>query len=104
MSDIGRMRVPAGCGIAIASHIGGSQYCGFRQCAVHDAMGVPDVSLNENSQRVRKLIGEPDHLVLVLADGFGMNFIEGLDRDAFLPDRLAAEMRTCIPCPRLRLF
>ena len=65
--------------------------------ALHDVMGVPDVSLNENASAVKGLIGEPEHLVLVMADGFGMNFVEGLDSDSFIPSHVAAEMRTVFP-------
>jgi hypothetical protein len=65
--------------------------------ALHCAIGVPDVSLNENASAVKNLIGEPEHLVLVLADGFGMNFVETLYDDAFIPNHLMAEMRTVFP-------
>ena len=65
--------------------------------ALHSVMGVPDVPLNKNALRVKSLVGEPEHLVLVLADGFGMNFVEGLDGDAFISNYLAAEMRTVFP-------
>ena len=65
--------------------------------ALHDLMGVPDVPLNEKAKGIKRLIGEPDHLVLVLADGFGMNFVEGLDGIAFIPNHLAAEMRDGVP-------
>ena len=96
MSDIGRMKSLLDAGVLMHPVSGDLSIVDFAS-AVHDSMGVPDVSLNENGQRIRKLIGEPDHLVLVLADGFGMSFIEGLDRDAFLPGHLAAEMRTVFP-------
>ena len=65
--------------------------------ALHNLMGVPDAPLNENAMAVKGLIGEPEHLVLVLADGFGMNFVESLEDDAFIPNHLAAEMRTVFP-------
>ena len=96
MSDIGRMKSLLDAGVLLHPISGDLSIVDFAN-AVHDAMGVPDVPLNENGRRVRKLIGEPDHLVLVLADGFGMNFIEGLNRDAFLPDHVAEEMRTVFP-------
>ena len=96
MSDIGRMKSMLDAGVLLHPISGTFSIVDFAS-AVHDSMGVPDVPLNENCQRIRKLIGDPDHLVLVLADGFGMNFIEGLDRDAFLPNHLAAEMRTVFP-------
>ena len=65
--------------------------------ALHSVMGIPDVPLNKNASTVKSLVGEPEHLVLVLADGFGMNFVETLDADAFIPNHLAAEMRTVFP-------
>ena len=65
--------------------------------ALHDVMGVPDVLLNVRAMGVKNLIGEPEHLVLVLADGFGMNFVETLDEGAFIRRHLAAEMRTVFP-------
>lgn len=65
--------------------------------ALHSAIGVPDVPLSDNAGAIKGLIGEPEHLVLVLADGFGMNFVVGLDSDAFIPAHLTAEMRTVFP-------
>ena len=65
--------------------------------ALHSIMGVSDVSLSENAEFVKRVISEPEHLVLVLADGLGMNFVEALDSDAFLSKHLAAEMRTVFP-------
>ena len=65
--------------------------------ALHSVMGVPDVPLNENASALKGMIGEPEHLVMVMADGFGMNFVEGLDGNAFIPSHLAAEMRTVFP-------
>ena len=65
--------------------------------AMHSIMGIPDVSLSEGAARVKRLIGEPEHLVLVVADGFGMNFVEDLDGDSFIRAHLAAEMRTVFP-------
>ena len=65
--------------------------------ALHGVMGIPDVPLNEKAVTIKGLIGEHEHLVLVMADGFGMNFVEGLDGDAFIPNHIAAEMRTVFP-------
>ena len=96
MSDVDRMKSLLDAGVLMHPVWGDLSIVDFAS-AVHDAMGVPDVSMCENGQRIRTLIGDPVHLVLVLADGFGMNFIEGLDRDAFLPNHLVAEMRTVFP-------
>ena len=65
--------------------------------ALHDAIGVPNVSLSANAAHVRSLLGEPEHVILVLADGFGMNFVETLHAGAFMRANLAAEMRTVFP-------
>ena len=65
--------------------------------AMHSVLGIPDVPLNKNASTVKSLVGEPEHLILALADGFGMNFVEALDGDAFIPNHLAAEMRTVFP-------
>lgn len=96
MNDVNRMRALLDAEALLHPVSGALSIVDFASAA-HDAMDVPDVSLSENGHRVRNLIGEPDHLVLVLADGFGMNFIEGLDRDAFLRNHLCAEMRTVFP-------
>ena len=65
--------------------------------ALHSMVGVPDVPLNGNALAVKDLLGEHEHLILVMADGFGMNFVEVLDGDAFTPNHTAAEMRTVFP-------
>ena len=65
--------------------------------ALHSVMGVPDISISEEAAVLRGKIGDPEHLVLVMADGFGMNFVEGLDRQSFVRSHLAAEMRTVFP-------
>ena len=39
----------------------------------------------------------PRHLVLLLVDGLGMNFIEGMGRDAFMPKHVVGEMRSVFP-------
>ena len=65
--------------------------------ALHNLMGVPDVFLNDRAMGVKRLIGEPGHLVLLLADGFGMNFVETLAEGTFIRRHLVAEMRTVFP-------
>jgi len=65
--------------------------------ALHSVMGIPDAPLNEKAVKIKGLIGERQHLVLVMADGFGMNFVERLDSDSFIPNHIAAEMRTVFP-------
>ncbi len=38
------------------------------------------------------LIGPSEHLVLILADGFGMNFLGAMDSEDFAPRHLAVEL------------
>jgi hypothetical protein len=49
------------------------------------------------ADRFRKLIGEPDHLVFVIADGFGMNFVNTLPENSFSRTNLALENRAAFP-------
>ncbi|MXY46562.1 MAG: alkaline phosphatase family protein [Chloroflexi bacterium] len=67
--------------------------------ALHSVMGVPNIPepLSERAAQIKGLIGEPKHLVMALADGFGMNFVEALDHDSFVRQHIAAEMRTVFP-------
>lgn len=96
MSDMGRLKALLESGTLLHPVSDALSIVDFAN-ALHDVMGVPNVSLNENASAVKGLIGEPEHLVLVMADGFGMNFVEGLDSDAFIPNHIAAEMRTVFP-------
>ena len=59
--------------------------------------GSGDVTMTAGSRRIAKLIGPSQHLVLVLADGFGMDLLEAMDRDSFAPSHLATELQTVFP-------
>ncbi|MBI4202720.1 MAG: alkaline phosphatase family protein [Chloroflexi bacterium] len=48
-------------------------------------------------EALRPLIGDTQHLVLVLADGLGMSLLELLPPGAFLPSRVALTLRTVFP-------
>ena len=96
MSDMGRLKALLESGRLLHPVSDALSIVDFAN-ALHSVMGVPDVPLNENASAIRDLIGEPEHLVLVMADGFGMNFVEGLDSDAFIPSHIATEMRTVFP-------
>ena len=96
MSDMGRLKALVDSGKLLHPVSDALSIVDFAN-ALHSVMGVPDVLLNENASAIRDLIGEPEHLILVMADGFGMNFVEGLDSDAFIPNHIAAEMRTVFP-------
>ncbi len=59
--------------------------------------GVEEVDRTAGVARLLNLIGAPDHLVFVLADGLGMNLLDELPRDSFLAAHLAAELRAVFP-------
>ena len=56
-----------------------------------------DIRPSAHSSAVVDLIGGPDHLVFVLADGLGLSTLEQLPRDSFLRGHLAAEITTVFP-------
>jgi hypothetical protein len=61
------------------------------------SLGGVDVVLDAPARQIRDAIGAFDHLVLVLADGLGMNLVEQLAPDCFLRRNLAFEMRSVFP-------
>ena len=65
--------------------------------ALHNLIGARSEPLGANAAAVKALIGEPEHLVFALIDGFGMNFVEAMNRGAFVRGNLACEMRSVFP-------
>lgn len=59
--------------------------------------GVEGVPLTPGALELARVIGDADHLVFVLADGFGMTFVEALPQHAFLRGHLVAELQTVFP-------
>ena len=65
--------------------------------AVGNALGVlqPEI-FDDATQRAAELlsdaIGEPDHIVLLLLDGFGMNFVNTLQEDSYVRRNVTATM------------
>jgi hypothetical protein len=49
------------------------------------------------SGEIAGVLGQPEHMVLVLADGLGMHLIENLPEDSFLRRHLALELRAVFP-------
>ena len=56
-----------------------------------------DLELSADAENMVDAIGTSDHLVLTLADGVGMNMVEMLPEDSFLPSHLHSEMLTVFP-------
>ncbi len=61
------------------------------------AVGGAAVDLDEPARRIAGAIGERDHVILVLADGLGMNLVESLPESSFMRRHLAFEMRSVFP-------
>ncbi len=59
--------------------------------------GAPRFEAEAGAERMASVIGEPDHLVFVLADGLGMNLVRRLPADAFLRRHLALEIDAVFP-------
>jgi hypothetical protein len=59
--------------------------------------GAGDLNLTSGAHHLIDLIGPSTHLVFILADGFGMNFVEEMDNEAFIPTHLSMELQSVFP-------
>ena len=53
--------------------------------------------LSSKAERMRNLIGSPDHIVLAVVDGLGMKFLERMPCDSIFQRHLASEPLTVFP-------
>lgn len=58
--------------------------------------GAP-TQLDSAAMQVCDAIGEAEHLILVLADGLGLDLVQALPADSFLRSHLAMELRSVFP-------
>ncbi|MCH8063545.1 MAG: alkaline phosphatase family protein [Chloroflexi bacterium] len=65
--------------------------------ALASLIGAAPARLSSNAERIRGLIGSPDHIVLVVVDGLGMNLLERMPGDSFFREHLASELLTVFP-------
>lgn len=65
--------------------------------AIASVNGAPATIADPVADRLHELIGEPEHLVFVIADGFGMNFVNTLDESSFSRSHLVLESRAVFP-------
>ena len=56
-----------------------------------------DDATHTASKEFTDLVGEPDHIVLLLLDGFGMNFVDTLPRDSYVRKHTALTMCATLP-------
>ena len=59
--------------------------------------GADGIGPDPGSEALAYLIGPSEHLVFVLVDGLGMDFIEELPADSFLATHLVTELKTVFP-------
>jgi hypothetical protein len=65
--------------------------------AIGEICGAAQRTDDPTAVRLQRLIGEPEHLIFVIADGFGMNFVNTLPEDSFSRTNLAFENRAAFP-------
>ena len=65
--------------------------------AVFDWAGVPNLDIGENAKRIGATFADAGHLVFVVVDGLGMNFIDKLEPSSFLHQHLRMELQTVCP-------
>ena len=65
--------------------------------AIAKLSGVCGLDLSPSADEIAANIGEANHIVLVMADGVGMNLVESMPRSSFLLRRLQDEMLTVFP-------
>ena len=65
--------------------------------AIAKLSGVCGLDLSPGAAEIAARIGEADHIVLIMADGVGMNLVESMPRNSFLSRRLQDEMLTVFP-------
>ena len=59
--------------------------------------GATNIPLTVGARHLVDLIGPCEHFVFILADGFGMTFLEAMGREAFARRHLAVELQTVFP-------
>jgi hypothetical protein len=66
--------------------------------AISDVCGAPTRPLASGAQTsIRQHIGDAEHVVFVLVDGFGRNLLDRLPQDSFFRRHLAMDLRTVFP-------
>ena len=65
--------------------------------AVFDWAGIPNLDIGETTNQIGETFADAQQLVIVLADGLGMNFIEKLGPSSFLRRNLRIELQTVFP-------
>jgi hypothetical protein len=65
--------------------------------AIAAICGAPEIPADPVADQFRELVGQPQHLIFVIADGFGMNFVNTLPENSFSRANLALVSRAVFP-------
>lgn len=65
--------------------------------AIASINGMANVPDSQGKREIAKLIGKPEHLIVLAIDGLGMNFVNRLPDGAFLRRKLVATMNAPFP-------
>ena len=72
--------------------------------ALASVAGAGASRLTPGAEALARLIGTPDHLVFIAADGLGMALVESLDAGAFLREHMAETLHTVFPSTTASAF
>ena len=67
-----------------------------RICGVSEP-GAYDDATERAVGTILESVGDPDHIVVLMLDGFGMNFVDDLPRNSFVRNQVAMEMTSVLP-------
>ena len=65
--------------------------------ALASSIGAAPARLSPEAEHISRLIGSPEHIVLVVIDGLGMNFLDKMPVGSFLKSHLVSELLTVFP-------
>ena len=83
MSDLQRLLDGFDAGELVRPYAGATGLVDVVRAVAH-ACGVPGVRLNDASRAIADHLGRAGHLVFLLADGLGINFIDAMPRGSWL--------------------
>ena len=58
---------------------------------------MPGLTLNNDAERIADTFATAKHLVLIVVDGLGLNFVNKMDGTSFLPKHVALKLQTVFP-------
>ncbi|HUU43663.1 MAG TPA: alkaline phosphatase family protein, partial [Planctomycetota bacterium] len=93
MSDLDRVKEWLGSGVLVAPSSDVTNFVDLTRALLRLG-GAEDLPTGEGDARLVDRIGPAEHLVFVLVDGLGADFVRMLPADTFLKQRLDGEVRS----------